>query len=176
MWYLKSMSRTEVKNPKSDYTRELRSFIGKRVIVEMLPQGNKSENTIYTGKLAAIAPEGEGFVILRDVLQKIDGNTKNKYHKIFLSSRLVGTIVIEETPFDLPGLSIELEKTFRRPGDVKLYEDSGLLVVLERVKVTEKGVEGSGPVADRVQAIYSRFVQEQEHPEEGEDQVETEEA
>ena len=44
---------------------------------------------------------------------------------------------------------------------MKLYEDSGLVVVLERVKVTEKGVEGTGPVADRVSSIYVRFVKEQ---------------
>ena len=64
---------------------------------------------------------------------------------------------MEEAPFDLVGLTSELEKVFRQPGHVKFYEESGLIVVLDRVRVTEKGVEGTGPVADRVRAIYERF-------------------
>ena len=143
-------------NPKADYLREISTFLGKRVVISSL-DGTKT----YNGQLAAITPEGEGFVILKNVTYKENEETKKSFHKLFINSRLVGTIIIEEVPFDLAGLARELEKVFRRPGDVKLYEDSGLVVVLERVKVTEKGVEGSGPVADRVNSIYVRFVKEQ---------------
>ena len=149
-----------ISNPRRDYTRELSSFLGKRVVVDTIPQSNKKQTT-YSGKLTAISPEGGGgFVVLKDVFVKEGDQQVNKFHKIFINGNLVGTIVVEDVPFDLPKLAIELEKTFRRPGDVKLYEDSGLIVVLERVKVTEKGVEGTGPVADRVDAIYNRFVKE----------------
>ena len=149
-----------INNPRRDYTRELSSFLGKRVVVDTIPQSNQKQRT-YTGKMTAIAPEGGGgFVVLKDVIVKEEDTQINKFHKIFLNGNLVGSIVVEDVPFALPRLAIELEKTFRRPGDVKLYEDSGLIVVLERVKVTEKGVEGTGPVADRVEAIYQRFVKE----------------
>ena len=44
---------------------------------------------------------------------------------------------------------------------VKLYEDKGFIWVMDKVKLTEKGVmEGSGPAADRVQKVYDTFMSE----------------
>jgi hypothetical protein len=44
---------------------------------------------------------------------------------------------------------------------VKLYEDQGFIWVMDKVKLTEKGVtEGSGPAADRVQRVYEAFMSE----------------
>jgi len=44
---------------------------------------------------------------------------------------------------------------------VKLYEDKGFIWVMDKVKLTEKGVvEGSGPAADRVQKVYDAFIAE----------------
>ena len=45
---------------------------------------------------------------------------------------------------------------------VKLYEDKGFIWVMEKVKLTEKGVmEGSGPAAERVQRVYDQFISEE---------------
>jgi hypothetical protein len=42
---------------------------------------------------------------------------------------------------------------------VKLYDDKGFIWVMDKVKLTEKGViEGSGPAADRVQKVYELFM------------------
>ena len=44
---------------------------------------------------------------------------------------------------------------------VKLYDDKGFIWVMDKVKLTEKGVvEGSGPAADRVQKVYEQFMSE----------------
>ena len=44
---------------------------------------------------------------------------------------------------------------------VKLYEDQGFIWVMEKIKVTEKGItEGSGPIADRVQRVHTLFTKE----------------
>jgi hypothetical protein len=64
-----------------------------------------------------------------------------------------------EKPFDLSALAKRLEKVF--PRMVKLYEDKGFMWVMEKIKVTEKGVaEGTGPIAERVQRVYEQFVSE----------------
>jgi len=64
-----------------------------------------------------------------------------------------------EKPFDLKALSERLEKVF--PTMVRLYEDNGFIWVMDKVKVTEKGVvEGSGPAAERVQSVYEHFIGE----------------
>jgi hypothetical protein len=80
---------------------------------------------------------------------------------VFLNGSIVGQILTIEKPFDLKALSERLEKVF--PTMVKLYEDKGFIWVMEKVKVTEKGiVEGAGPIAERVQRVYSLFTKEAE--------------
>jgi hypothetical protein len=44
---------------------------------------------------------------------------------------------------------------------VRLYEDKGFIWVMDKIKVTEKGVvEGTGPAAERVQKVYNQFISE----------------
>ena len=127
-------------------------FIRKRVTVQM------RDNKIWTGYLSAITTEALGFVVITKAVLKDEKNEfVREVHKVFININDVVIIYLEEEPFDIKGLAIELEKVFRQPGHVKLYEESGLCVVLDRVKVNEAGVEGVGPVADRVRAIFNRF-------------------
>ncbi|MFX1474664.1 MAG: Lsm family RNA-binding protein, partial [Promethearchaeota archaeon] len=48
------------------------------------------------------------------------------------------------------------------PGEVKFIEEAQVILVLNKVRVTEQGVEGTGPLADRIRRVYTRFVEEQE--------------
>ena len=83
----------------------------------------------------------------------------NMSHRRFLNGNVVAQISSAEKPFDLKALSQRLEKVF--PTMVKLYEDKGFIWVMDKVKLTEKGVvEGSGPAADRVQKVYDQFMSE----------------
>ena len=67
-------------------------------------------------------------------------------HRVFLSGNVVAQIASTEKPFDLKTLAGRLEKVF--PTMVKLYEDQGFVWVMDKVKLTERGVvEGSGPAA-----------------------------
>ncbi|HUK84487.1 MAG TPA: Lsm family RNA-binding protein, partial [Candidatus Acidoferrum sp.] len=80
-------------------------------------------------------------------------------HRVFLNGNVVAQISSAEKPFDLKALASRLEKVF--PTMVKLYEDQGFIWVMDKVKLTEKGVtEGSGPAADRVQKVYQAFMSE----------------
>jgi small nuclear ribonucleoprotein (snRNP)-like protein len=80
-------------------------------------------------------------------------------HRVFLNGAVVAQILSSEKPFDLASLANRLEKVF--PTMVKLYEDKGFIWVMDKVKLTERGVvEGSGPVAERVQKVYDTFMGE----------------
>jgi hypothetical protein len=80
-------------------------------------------------------------------------------HRVVLNGSVVAQILAVEKPFDLRALADRLEKVF--PTLVKLYEDKGFIWVMEKIKVTEKGVvEGSGPAAERVQKVFSQFMSE----------------
>ena len=83
----------------------------------------------------------------------------NTLHRLFLNGNVVAQISSAEKPFDLKALASRLEKVF--PTMVKLYDDKGFIWVMDKVKLTEKGVvEGSGPAADRVQKVYEQFMSE----------------
>jgi len=80
-------------------------------------------------------------------------------HRIFLNGSIVAQIFTVEKPFDLKALAERLEKVF--PTMVRLYDDKGFIWVMDKVKITEKGVvEGSGPAAERVQKVYEQFMGE----------------
>jgi len=80
-------------------------------------------------------------------------------HRVFLNGNVVAQILSVEKPFDLKALADRLEKVF--PTMVRLYEDKGFIWVMDKVKLTEKGVvEGSGPAAERVQKVYEQFISE----------------
>jgi hypothetical protein len=80
-------------------------------------------------------------------------------HRVFLNGSIVAQILSVEKPFDLKALADRLERVF--PTMVKLYEDKGFIWVMDKVKLTEKGVvEGSGPAAERVQKVYELFIGE----------------
>jgi small nuclear ribonucleoprotein (snRNP)-like protein len=80
-------------------------------------------------------------------------------HRLFLNGNNVSQILTLEKPFDLKALAERLEKVF--PTMVRLYEDKGFIWVMDKVKITEKGVvEGSGPAAERVQKVYEQFMGE----------------
>jgi hypothetical protein len=80
-------------------------------------------------------------------------------HRVFLNGNVVAQILSVEKPFNLKALADRLEKVF--PTMVKLYEDKGFIWVMDKVKLTEKGVvEGSGPAAERVQKVYEQFMGE----------------
>ena len=141
---------------KRSYQKEITAFTNKRVAV-VLKNGKK-----YVGELKGLNPETLTTVLIKAIRE---GETA-EIHRICVNGDQVAEIYLEEAPFDLLGLKEELEQIFRRPGDVKLFEEAGLLVILERVKVSEGGVEGAGPVADRVRAIYTRYASMREEEKE----------
>jgi len=108
----------------------------------------------YTGNLVGINENN-----LSLCLAEAKDDKGRVIHKVFLNGNVVAQILAIEKPFDLKALANRLEKVF--PRLVKLYEDKGFIWVMEKVKVTEKGViEGTGPAAERVQKVYEQFLSE----------------
>lgn len=80
---------------------------------------------------------------------------------LFIMGQFIQQIVLAEKPFDLEGLTVEIGRLFPK-GEVKLDRDARVILVLNKVKVTESGVEGTGPIAERVQKIYESYIEELE--------------
>lgn len=127
---------------------EVAALVDKSVIVAT------TTGKTYSGTLIGINPDTLS-LCLADAK---DEEGKNM-HRVFLNGNVVAQILSVEKPFDLKALSERLDKVF--PTMVRLYEDKGFIWVMERVKLTEKGVvEGSGPAAEHVEKVYGQFMSE----------------
>jgi len=127
---------------------EITALVDKSVIV------STTTGKTYGGTLMGINPD-----TLSLVLSEAKDEEGKLLHRVFLNGNVVAQILSVEKPFDLKALADRLEKVF--PTMVRLYEDKGFIWVMDKVKVTEKGVvEGSGPAAERVQKVYEQFISE----------------
>ena len=133
---------------KRKFLGEIGALLDKTVMVTTV------NDKKYSGTLSGIDPES-----LSLSLSEAKDEKGTQLHRVFLNGSVIAQIFTIKKPFDLKGLSERLEKVF--PTMVKLYEDKGFIWVMEKVKVTEKGiVEGSGPIAERVHRVYSLFTKE----------------
>ncbi|NPE06894.1 MAG: Lsm family RNA-binding protein [Asgard group archaeon] len=134
--------------PKWVFNKELADLKGKYITV--VTTSGKS----FNGLLKAWNPD------TFDLCLSNVNEGKNSYFKVFLRGPIISEILISEQPFDLSGLASELQERLNLlEADVKLYEDARMIQVLNKVKVTEKGVEGTGPVADRVRVVFEQFME-----------------
>ncbi len=122
---------------------EINSFIGKKTIVQT------KDGETFTGILKGFDDH------LNIVLSNAQTDTKS-FYRIIIASSEVKYVSLGDVPFDLPGLAQELSKVFK-PENVRLHEDQGVIVVMDRFKVSEDETTGSGAVADRIRAIWSDF-------------------
>ncbi len=134
--------------PKWVFNKELADLKGKYITV--VTTTGKS----FNGLLKAWYPD------TFDLCLSNVNEGKNSYFKVFLRGPIISEILISEQPFDLQGLASELQERLNLlEADVKLYADARMIQVLNKVKVTEKGVEGTGPVADRVRVVFEQFME-----------------
>lgn len=83
------------------------------------------------------------------------------YPKVIIKGDVIAEIIAKEKPlFDAREFARILERYF--PNLVKVYEETGIVVIGEKIKVTEKGVEGVGPIADRVRKLFNDYIESKE--------------
>lgn len=126
------------------FAEESIQFLGKKVSIET------SDSKNYTGILVGLSEKFD--LILSDV-------DSQQIQKMMINGLFVKEIKLLERPFDLKALADRLSRIF--PGLVKIRDDIGAIIVMDKIKVTESGLEeGSGLAASRVKAIYDEFLKE----------------
>lgn len=132
---------------------------GRKFISELNGLVDKSVKVItvrgvtYEGKLLGFDASNLS-VCLEDV-----SVNKERYARVIIRGEAISEILLKEKPFDMKGLSERLQKLF--PNMVKYYEDAGFITVMERIRVTAEGVEGAGPMVERVKKVYEQHLLEQ---------------
>ena len=129
------------------FSEELVGMVGKRVSVQT------GDGRQYQGDLLGLDEK------LNLILGSVTGAGEGTI-RVVLNGTFVKEIDLLEKPFDLRALNERLSRAF--PGMTKLREDIGAIIVMDSIKVTEKGVvEGSDRLsATRVKQIYDEFARE----------------
>ena len=134
--------------PKRRFLEEYSKMLQKPVTVKT------SSERSYSGTLLGFDSDSLS-ICLGDVKDE-NGNIQ---HRLFLNGNIVEYVATTEKPFDIQGLANRLEKVF--PHLVKVHEDAGVIVVMDKIRVSEEGViEGSGPATDRVRRVLDEFLRE----------------
>jgi len=128
---------------------EITSLLQKMVTV------STSDGKSYTGTLSGI--DSNSFNVC---LTEAKDESGRVVHKLFLNGDKVANLVSTEKQFNLQALADRLERVF--PRMVRINEPAGVIVVMDRIRLTQKGIlEGTGPAAERVQKVFDEFVREQ---------------
>ncbi|RLE85752.1 MAG: hypothetical protein DRJ41_00585 [Thermoprotei archaeon] len=129
------------------FIAELSSMVNKKIIVRT------TSNRSYTGTLLGYSTPSYS-VVLSDVKDE-EGH---EYPRAVIYGHAITELFLAEEPLDMAELARRLEEIF--PRMIKYYPEAKLITIMDRVKITESGIEGSGPIAERVRSIYERFLAE----------------
>lgn len=110
----------------------------------------------YTGRLVGI--DTSHTICLENAR-----NEKNrKLGTIFIQGNKWVSFTIEGEPFPMEDLAARLRKVL--PGEaINISDDNTISILGGKVIITEKGVEGRGPTAERIQKVYDSFVSDIKH-------------
>jgi len=133
---------------RTGFTTEVNRLIGKKVAV--VTQGGEE----MLGVLASL--DIDTFSI---VLNDVELKGGRKIPKAILNGNDVKRIEVRTAILDLRKLAERIERVF--PKMVQYNEEAGVIIVMNRIRVTENGViEGSGLAAEKVSEIYNDFIKE----------------
>ncbi|MBO3769120.1 MAG: Lsm family RNA-binding protein [Thermoproteota archaeon] len=133
---------------RTGFTTEVNRLLGKKVVV--ITQSGEE----FSGNLASL--DIDTFSVILNNVELKDGS---KIPKIILNGRDVKRIELKKAIVDLRKLAERIERVF--PKMVQYNEEAGVIIVMNRIRVTENGVvEGSGLAAEKVSEIYNEFIKE----------------
>jgi small nuclear ribonucleoprotein (snRNP)-like protein len=136
-------------NADRKFAEELALLIQRPIVVET-NSGKK-----YSGILSGVDTD-----TLSVCISNCTDESGKFAHRLFLTGYSIAQIYSVAKPFDLQALADRLERVF--PRMVKMVEGAGVIVVMDKIRLGEKGlIEGSGPAAERVQKVYDEFMREQ---------------
>jgi len=131
-------------NPNREFLLELSTLVNKRVKILL------SSDKTYTGVLRGI--QDTSFNVALSEAESAGVN----YFRVFITGSNIVEITLAEEPFNLSGLASELASMFQ-PQNIKILEEAGIIQVFDRFTVSEEGVKGTGPIAERIQKIFDKY-------------------
>lgn len=135
--------------PGKRFNSELSSLVDKTVSVKT------NTGKIYTGRLLGFDASRKDLV-----LGDVKDEEGEEYARVFIYSHAITEIFTKTPPLDMDELARRLERFF--PKMVKYFPEARTILIMERIRVTESGVEGKGPMAEKIRKIFEEFIAEHE--------------
>ncbi len=145
----------------SEATRRLRqelySLLDHVVVVKL------SDGTKYEGRLKGLDVDG---LTLHMVLEDARDQSGSELPKVFISGGRVSEIILKERALfnakEFAAYVIERLKV--RPDAVRVDEILNVVRLLDRYVVSERGVEGSGPFAEKLYSVWQEYMESKSKP------------
>lgn len=130
------------------FTARLQTLINKDVIV------NTTTGKTYTGKLFGVDHQTLSLILVKARDQ--DGKA---WPLVLISGNILAEILLsEESVFDAEEFANFLTARGVPPHYVRIYKDLNVVEVAKTVRVSKDGVEGTGPMAQRVRTLYLEYL------------------
>lgn len=128
---------------------ELNSLLDKKVVVKL------KDGTVVKGSLFGF--DDRTFHIM--LKNASDGH--DEYPVMVIMSDFIAYISSAEAPLFNPDefAQLVIGKLNIREADVKVYPEAGIVVVLNSIRISEKGVEGSGPLAHKIYGLFTEYME-----------------
>lgn len=81
-----------------------------------------------------------------------------EYARIFIYGHHITYVYTLKPILDLKEFASILEKYF--PKMVKYIEEARVITVMNKIRISEHGVEGTGPIAERIRRLFEEYVKE----------------
>ncbi len=132
---------------------ELANLVDSKVIVKLV------DGTTYEGKLIGIDIGDR--LSLHLILEDARSSKGETYYKVFISGSRVSEIICVEKPLFDPEEFANLiqRKLSLPPGTVRVIKEAKTVLVYDRYKITENGVEGAGGLANKLYSIWQEYME-----------------
>ncbi len=134
----------------------------RRLISELLSMLNRKVKVVLAdGKEYEGVLTGFDHPTLNIVLTDALDNKGKRYPKVIIRGEKISEIMITEIPLFEPSDFAEylIDRLKLRKDSVKVVPEAGAVIILGRIKVTEKGVEGSGVMAQNVYQVFQEYIE-----------------
>ncbi|MEM0060427.1 MAG: Lsm family RNA-binding protein [Fervidicoccaceae archaeon] len=128
---------------------ELNALLDRQVVVR-LKSGKVLRGTLY------------GFdERLNLLLKNASEDGGSSFPVILILAESIEVMAAVESPLFNPEefARIVVSRLNIREADVKAYPEAGVLVVLNTIRISEKGVEGSGPLAHKIYGLFTEYME-----------------
>jgi len=128
---------------------ELNSLLDRKVFVKL------KDGTVIRGEFFGF--DDKTF----NIMLKKASDGQSEYPLMIIMADSIAYLSAAEAPLFNPDEFAQLivGKLNLREADVKVYPEAGIVVVLNSIKVSEKGVEGSGPLAHKIYGLFTEYME-----------------